>query len=354
MLIALAVLAHAGRAEPDVGRRAVDELGVAIGIAAAFALLLAWLHPWLMLVVVTGLVAVYWALDYTGGPALLTGPLSVLLFGLMRPRRELYPAAGGVVVVLAGALAVGPSLRLGEITALLALNAAAAFGADAARQRTERRRAEAEIARRRQEQGVAELQLALARDLHDTVAHALTGITVQATLISRLAPTDPTAATRAAQAIADASRSALGELNQMVRSLREPGPAAYAPSLGLDDVPALISQAERAGLRIRLRRGRGGSQPSPGRQLAAYRLVQEGLTNATRYAPGSTVVVSLLTDPVLVVRVTDSGGAAHAAPVPGAGHGLLGLAERVEATGGQLRYGPRPDGGFEVEATWPS
>lgn len=354
VVLTIAIHASAPSLTPQAGTRSIDAVGAWLGVAAAFALLLRWVHPWLMLVVVLGLVGAYWELGYTGGPALAAGPLAVLSLGLVRPRRELYAAAGlAIGVALVAGWLSDRAMSFGVVSANVALTGGAVLAAEAVRQHLERMRAQAELRRRQQAQSLAEQQLTLARDLHDGLAHALTGIAVQASIVERTAARDPEGAADAAGVIASTSRSALADLNRIVKSLRNPDDLPHAPTRGLEEIAALVGQAEQSGLRITLRRRATDPSVQPAdRQLAAYRAVQEALTNATRYAPGATVRVSLDGADGLRLTVTDDGPHGGVPASPGAGHGLLGMRERVEATGGRLDHGPRSPRGFLVEARW--
>lgn len=356
VLSSLVVVTSASQIPADTGARAIDEAGIAIGVAAAWACLLRWVNPWLMLAVVGGLSTLYWAVSYTGGPALVSAPVALFGFGLVRSRRLLYLAAALMTgaPILARVLSRTP-FEVGDVTALVAFIAAAILAAEAARQATGRRRAQTEVARRRHAQVIAEQQLGLARDLHDGLAHALTGIAVQASLIERTATNDPRGAASAARTIAASSRGALAELNRIVKSLRSVSDAPRAPERGLADLRELISQADGSGLRIQLRCKAitEGEQPVE-RQFAAYRVVQEALTNATRYAAGSNVEVDVDGRDGLRIRVRDHGTTGRSPVVPGSGHGLVGMRERVGATGGSLVYGPARPTGFEVQAQWPA
>lgn len=154
VLTSLVVVASASQIPADMGARAIDEAGIAIGVAAAWACLLRWVHPWLMLAVVGGLSTLYWAVSHTGGPALVSAPVALFGFGLVRSRRLLYLAAALMTgsPIVARVLSRTP-FEVGDVTALVAFIAAAVLAAEAARQATGRRRAQTEAARRRHAQG---------------------------------------------------------------------------------------------------------------------------------------------------------------------------------------------------------
>jgi signal transduction histidine kinase len=198
----------------------------------------------------------------------------------------------------------------------------------------------------------------LARELHDVVAHQLSAIAVQAGAARLAAADDPQASAVAIAAIERQARGGLSELNQLVRELRpgeDTGPGML-PQQRLDDIPSLIKRAGESGLRVELRVD-GDSRPLPAAvELAGYRVVQESLTNAIRYAAGAAATVHLAyRDDGIMVAVTDDGpgAAAGAAAIPGGGVGLAGLRERARLLGGQLEAGSDAERGFAVRAFLP-
>lgn len=198
----------------------------------------------------------------------------------------------------------------------------------------------------------------LARELHDVVAHQLSAIAVQAGAARLAAAADPQAAATAIAAIERQARGGLTELNQLVRDLRpgdDTGPD-MSPQPRLGDIPGLIRRAGESGLRAELRVD-GEPRPLPAAvELAGYRVVQESLTNAIRYAAGAAATVRLAyRDDGIMVEVTDNGPgpAAGAAAIHGGGAGLAGLRERAGLLGGQLEAGSAAERGFVVRAFLP-
>jgi signal transduction histidine kinase len=198
----------------------------------------------------------------------------------------------------------------------------------------------------------------LARELHDVVAHQLSAIAVQAGAARLAAAGDPQASAVAIAAIERQARGGLSELNQLVRELRpgeDTGPG-MSPQQRLGDIPSLIKRAGESGLRVELRVD-GDPRPLPAAvELAGYRVVQESLTNAIRYAAGAAATVHLAyRDDGIMVAVTDDGpgAAAGAAAIPGGGVGLAGLRERARLLGGQLEAGSAAERGFAVRAFLP-
>ena len=198
----------------------------------------------------------------------------------------------------------------------------------------------------------------LARELHDVVAHQLSAIAVQAGAARLAAAGDPQAAVAAIAAIEGQARDGLTELNQLVRELRpatDTGPDT-SPQPRLGDIPGLIKRATEAGMRAELRVDGEPRPLPPAVELAGYRVVQEGLTNAIRYAAGAAATVRLAyRDDGIMVEVTDDGpgAAAAAAAIRGGGAGLAGLRERARLLGGQLEAGSAAERGFAVRAFLP-
>jgi len=198
----------------------------------------------------------------------------------------------------------------------------------------------------------------LARELHDVVAHQLSAIAVQAGAARLAAAGDPQASAAAIAAIERQARGGLTELNQLVRELRPTGDTSpgMSPQQRLGDIPSLIKRAGESGLHAELRVD-GEPRPLPAAvELAGYRVVQESLTNAIRYAAGAAATVHLAyRDDGIMVEVTDDGpgAAAGAAAIPGGGVGLDGLKERARLLGGQLEAGNAAERGFAVRAFLP-
>ncbi|HWV76891.1 MAG TPA: histidine kinase [Isoptericola sp.] len=202
----------------------------------------------------------------------------------------------------------------------------------------------------------------LARELHDSVGHALTVTTLQAAAAARQVETDPEAARRSLAAIEEAGRGAMADLDHVLGLLRAGGDAASgasarrAPARSLDDLPALVDDARHAGTDVRLDLGTPAAGALPrATSHEAYRVVQESLTNAVRHAPGRPVTVRVsVADGALDVEVTNPlpATASPALPSPGGGRGLHGMAERVRLLRGRLDAGPR-HGSWVVRARFP-
>jgi signal transduction histidine kinase len=221
---------------------------------------------------------------------------------------------------------------------------------DALRERAVRAESERELMAR---EAVLSERTRIAREMHDAVGHRVSLMVLQAGAIE-MAARDSARVEDLAQNVQNAGRQALDELRRMVGVLRGSEvdeDAPLGPQPGLDDVPRLIDHAREAGMTVELRGDLPAVDPAVGR--AAYRIVQEALTNAGKHAPGARVCVTVERPPgELVVQVVNGAGGA-AAPVSG-GFGLVGLAERVRTLGGRLSAAPRLDGGFAVEAVLPT
>jgi signal transduction histidine kinase len=218
----------------------------------------------------------------------------------------------------------------------------------------------------------------IARELHDVVAHHVSLMAVQAEAAGSLLPGQPESAARSVEIIGQTARQALTELRRLLGVLRGPGQqpqAAPSPSLG--DLDGVLDQVRGAGLTVDLTVQGGPGELAPGVDLAAYRIVQEALTNALRHSAAAAAQVSIRYEPGSVtVSVTDGGprrpdpeacpgpGAGPVPPAPRAappraagmpgGFGLAGITERVASCGGTLTVGPTAAGGFAVIARLPA
>ncbi|MEU3368253.1 histidine kinase [Streptomyces pseudogriseolus] len=218
------------------------------------------------------------------------------------------------------------------------------------------RRAETE-ARLRAEQAQRLAREAIAREMHDVLAHRLTLLSVHAGALEFRpdAPRDEIA--RAAGVIRESAHEALQDLREIIGVLRAgEGEEAGRPQPTLAALDTLVAESRQAGMKVTLeqRVADAGSVPaSVGR--TAYRIAQEGLTNARKHAPGTEVTVSVTGGPGedLTVTVRNPAPEGDVPPVPGAGQGLIGLTERAILAGGTLEHGPTPDGGFAVRACLP-
>ena len=239
---------------------------------------------------------------------------------------------------------------------LVLLSAAELIRSRSQRAQALRRTQEEELRRR-----ASEDRMRMARDLHDVVAHNISVINVQANTALHLMDRQPQRAREALTTINEVSRQALAELRSVLGVLRgadeagggQDAPRAPAPSL--DRVDELAASMGAAGLAVRVER-HGRRLPLPaGAELGAYRIIQEALTNTARHSgsQAATVRITYREDGV-EVDVDDDGAPGRPAPRTGGGHGIAGMTERAQAFGGWLRAGPRPGGGFRVQAWLPA
>lgn len=198
----------------------------------------------------------------------------------------------------------------------------------------------------------------IARELHDVVAHHISMIAVQAETARLTTAGMPSAGAQRLLQIGDTARTALTEMRRLLGVLREDAPGdavARQPQPGLHQLNELLDQARTtSGAATRLILSGSPDTLDPGVELAAYRIVQEALTNARRHAPGAAVDVELqYTGVALLVRIRDN-GPGPSSPALTSGHGLLGMRERAAAVGGRLEVGVAAGGGFLVETTLPT
>ena len=350
-------------AEQQVGERADLDLFARLLLVAGSGLLL-WRHRHPVLVAFGTATAamVYLGAGYPYGPVFLTVALGCFSAVVAGHRKAAWAAVG---MLWAGHVLIAhwlyrwlppsgdePAAWGQEIVvaAWVVAIVAVAELVRARREQWDRERAErAQAARRRAD----EERLRIARELHDVLAHSISVINVQAGVGLALLDSDPEQARTALTTIKAASKEALGEVRQVLDTLRTPGDAPRAPAPGLDRLPELVEQAAGAGLTVEVR----GEAPklSPGADLAAFRIVQEALTNVVRHSGSRHARVRVDVDGAdgaLRLRVDDD-GPATGADAGGSGNGLAGMRERAAALGGTIEAGPRADGGFRVLAVLP-
>ena len=346
----------ASHGQPD--RRDLDVWAVALLVLAAAPLVLRRRYPVATLVVVFGATLAYMALGYASGPVWL--PLVVAYVTAVLQGHRV-----GALVVGAAGLATFPWLdawfRDRPLPSWVGIAALAAWllvllgAGEAVRVRRERA---AEAVRIREEETLrlaSEERLRIARELHDALGHHLSLINVQAGVALHVNEGLPDQVRSSLTAIKDASKEGLAELRSVLDILRQEGERApRSPTSTLSRLEELVSQAAAAGLDVRIRT-EGEPRPLPfSVDVAAYRIVQEALTNVTRHAGGATATVRVTYgERELTVRVDDDGRGAPARRTDGAGKGVRGMRERVAALGGDLEVGPRPGGGFRVRARLP-
>ncbi|MDK0518016.1 sensor histidine kinase [Streptomyces sp. ML-6] len=347
----------------QVGERApLDPFARLLLLLAVAVLLLRHRHPVAAVFGTSAAVMVYLAAGYPYGPVFLA--VAVGCFGAVVAghRRAAWAAVG---MVWLGHVVMGHWLyrwlppsgdhaspwgqELGIAAWVLAIVAAAEF-VRVRREQWADRRAEREAAERRR---ADEERLRIARELHDVLAHSISVINVQSNVGLALLDSDPEQARAALTAIKAASKEALGEVRQVLDTLRTPGDAPRAPAPGLDRLPELVEQAASAGLTVTVETD--GVRPAvpPGADLAAFRIVQEALTNVVRHSGSRTARVGVGYRPDRIRLRVDDDGPATGKDAGGSGNGLAGMRERAAALGGTIEAGPGADGGFRVRAELP-
>jgi signal transduction histidine kinase len=300
---------------------------------------------------------------------LLTHPFVSFLFALaicfrwgMRPAR-LQSVAGLVLTVGVAALVTvnDPKGKVGDfvwdvITFTVAWVIGFAVG-DKYREVDEAKERAALAEREREERArraVADERARIARELHDVVGHSVSVMTVQASAVRRLLEPDQDRVGEALQVVEQTGREALAEMRRMVGVLRhaEDGPT-LAPQPSLEQLERLVEHTRNAGLPVDLRVEGDPVQLPTGIDLTAYRLVQEGLTNAIKHAGANRAEV-LVRYAAGHVELTVSDDGCGEGDGGGGGHGLVGMRERVSVYGGKLEAGSRPEGGFRLRARLPT
>jgi signal transduction histidine kinase len=300
-----------------------------------------------------GLLAALYAVAAYGSTRAARVSLAVAIgfqpVAVLRPEDPEFNSWGDVlvgVVIFTAVWVFGDSRRVRRMH----LEMAEERAARAERERDERARS-----------AVQEERTRIAREMHDIVAHSVSVMVVQAGAARRMVTRDPAAAVVAAGEVEETGRAALRDMRRVIGVLRADGddpadearsPAALGPQPGLGDVTELVDTYRDAGLDVRVRTD-GEVRPLPsGVELAAYRIIQEALTNTMKHSgpARAEVRVAYLADALTIVVADDGRGAGFD---PDVGHGLPGMRERVTVYGGDLDAGPHPGGGFRVRARLP-
>jgi signal transduction histidine kinase len=369
LTVAAAMVLTIGIAEEPEAGRSPDVLAYLLGLGVAALLLLRRRWPLGVLIASIGVLSIYFGLDYDAFSAAV--PLAAAAYSAAVAGKGL-PAAGflAAFVVIGGSVArldegdsLAEVLREGLITDAALLAAVLLLGeavrnrrAWAEEVRARLRRAD-EDREREAERRVQQERLRIAREMHDVLAHTIAVINVQAGVAGDVIDEAPDKARASLGDIRRQSRDAISELRAAVGVLREGDTAApRAPAPGLAELDGLVDWAAAAGVRVEVVVA-GSARPLPGTvDLAAYRIVQESLTNVVRHAHASAATVSVRYDPGAVeLEVQDNGSGATNGSADGAGgHGLVGMRERAAALGGSFQAGAAPGGGFLVQATLPT
>ena len=348
---ALVSLFHADVAAIDPRLREPDAVAVVATVVAAGALGWRRTRPAASSAVLfSGCLVVSLTGHYIG---LLSVLLLVSLFSLAahgRRRDGVIGFAVGVTAFVGLALLDVPDLGTSVLLQSLALLLAAWALGDAVRSR---RRQQHDQQRELVESAVTEERLRIARELHDVVAHSMSLIAVQAGVGAHVIRTDPAAAEHSLEVIADTSRRALDQTRSMLGLLRETSDdGTRPPAQGLGDVAALVDDVRAAGLEVDLTCPAALPDLDAATSLAAYRIVQESLTNVIKHSEARAASVGVVVDGATIVLAVTDPGPRRPDVGPGAGHGLLGLAARARLLGGTLEAGADGDG-FRVRARLP-
>jgi signal transduction histidine kinase len=358
----VAVALHRSQVDGVEANRASDLWSTALTVLAVAPLAVRRTQPLAALVAcAAGLVGLM-----AGGYVVAVAPVGVIIalysvaaWGTVRAS---YVAVGVVAAVLVATAVVRPvDLSLEGIVVNGVLLGVGLVLGTGVRQRRALHEAQVEAARReldlereRADRAALEERLRISRELHDVLGHAMSVMVVQAGVAEHLLGTRPVEAAEALARITDTGRSSLEELRRLLSVIRDgeqPAHPSFAP-VGLDALPALAAQVTAAGLPVGLVCDPGLEVPA-GVELAAYRIVQEALTNTLRHAGAATATVTvrrLGSD--LQVQITDD-GRGTTQPRRDPGRGLAGMRERVAVYGGTLTTGGGTDGGYRVEARIP-
>jgi signal transduction histidine kinase len=361
------------------GRLPLDVLGFALLVAGPVALLGRRRWPLATMVVVAAVTVLFYALGYPFGPAWLA--LLVAFWTAVTSGQRLaawLTAALAIPAFVALTALVGrtPVPSVGGVVAHLGWLLVVLVAAEVVRIRRERMQEAARTRAEEDRRRAGEERLRIARELHDVLAHNISLINVQAGVALHLMDEQPGQSRTALVAIKQASSDALRELRSVLDILRQGGDAPRSPTSGLDSLDGLVANAAAAGLEVRTRVA-GTPRPLPaGVDLAAFRIVQEALTNVTRHAgPATASVLVAYGDDGLTVQVDDdgrgvesaggrqltdsdrqdrrSGQSGQSGRSGRSGNGIRGMRERAAALGGELAAGPRAGGGFQVSAHLP-
>ncbi|MFJ8270624.1 sensor histidine kinase [Streptomyces sp. NPDC094154] len=341
-------------------REPLDAFGFALLLVTSGMLLWRKRYPAFVVCGTAATTLVYYAAGYPYGPVFLAVVVSCFSAVVAGYRRAAWTALGTLWAAHAlislwlyrwlpppGDTAASWGQELAVATWVVAVVAVSELARVRREQWAKERAERAQAARRRAD----EERLRIARELHDVLAHSISVINVQAGVGLALLDTDPEQARTALATIKAASKEALGEVRQVLDTLRTPGDAPRAPAPGLGRLSELVDQAATAGLTVEVR----GAPPRlpPGTDLAAFRIVQEALTNVVRHSGSRHARVLLDHDRRALRLRVDDDGPATGADAGGSGNGLAGMRERAAALGGTIDAGARPVGGWRVLAVLP-
>jgi signal transduction histidine kinase len=351
---AFQVVGSFGAAEEQADRKDIDTLAVVLLLLGPAALALRDRYPRAALAATIAAACVYIGSGYPFGPVFVSVAVAFFSVVLAGQRRAAWALAGVGYAGFFVALELDDHrpedvglLHWAVVAGWLVVVLTVPELLRARRQQLVEQRRAAEEERQRR---AGEQRLGLAQELHDVLAHNISLINVQASVALHLLHEQPDQARPALTAIKDASHEALQELRTALDVLRHgDGTAPLGPAPTLAELPALVDGWRAGGLEVRLEEAGGRPLLPAAVELAAYRVVQEALTNVTRHAAARSVTVRVGYDDGVRIEVLDDGVGGPAIP----GNGIRGMQERAAALGGQVEAGPRPGGGFRVSAHLP-
>ncbi len=330
-------------------------------------------YPLTVMYVMVVSLGLYWLLEYPAGVdgSGIVAIYSAMAYGVNRRNTWIHSLVVVVAMTLtASVLAASFFVQDDGFTpfvvgAVLTLHLAAAVFGEVVYQRRQRNvelwaraaLAEAEVETRAR-LAVNEERTRIAREMHDIVAHGISVISVQASAAQEIARSDPDRTIGILEDIEATGREALAEMRRMLGVLRkgDDHKVALSPQPSLTELDTAVAQRVEAGLPTELVIAGQQHPLSPGLELAAFRIIQEALTNVAKHAgDSSTAIVALTYGPTtFTISITDTGrGAVSNLSSTGSGHGLIGMQERVDAYDGEFAAGPRTGGGYQVHAVFP-
>jgi signal transduction histidine kinase len=341
-------------------RRPLDPLAYGLMGMAAAALLGRRRWPLGVLAVATGASIAYLGLEYPYGPILVAMSVAMYSVAVKLPVGPSLVACGVTLaaVVLSELWVIEPERLLVEAPLLLAvvsglLLAPWAIGTVVRLGQEAERRARQDETRRRADQE----RLRIAREVHDVVGHSLAVINLRAGVALHVVGRRPEQAEVALEAIKRSSKEALEELRGTLAVFRQPGntDGPWRPTPGLGQLDALVAAMAEGGLPVQVTVTGQRADLLAAVDQAAYRIVQESLTNVARHAGPATATVRVgYQSDAVVVEIADTGSGRAAGVARPGGHGIAGMRERAAAVGGTLQAGPTAEGGFLVRARLPS
>jgi signal transduction histidine kinase len=357
-LAAFQVVGTRFAAEDQLERDAPDAVAIAFLIAGPVALLARRRRPVPVLLFVLAITLTYLALGYAYGPIFFSLVVAVYTAVVEGHRRAAWLAAGGLLgghVALEYLLGRGAPLKFQEGLAAVSWMVVVLVVSEVARVRRERRVEAARVLEEESRRRASEERLRIARELHDVLAHNISLINVQAGVALHLIDEQPEQARTALASIKQASKDVLREVRSTLGVLRQVDEQApRVPSPGLSRLDDLVTGVAGTGLEVRTKTT-GVPRPLPAAvDSAAFRIIQEALTNVSRHAGSAAATVTVdYGDGALTVQITDDGKGASSVDDIKGGHGILGMRERATALGGDFDAGPRQGGGWSVRVRMP-